>query len=128
MLVLQIGGEDFSDFVSGMKIRYETLVANDGTRNAAGDKVADVVGEKISLSCSFISLNEQKMEQLLSKISGYEADVTFLSARPEGVDADDKPVKLKTIHAFVSAPEPAYYRATKGGIRYQPFEATFTEF
>ena len=45
-MLLKIGSLDCSDFLADLKISYETLVSDESGRNANGDMVLDILGEK----------------------------------------------------------------------------------
>ena len=46
MAYLKINGTDVSHLVQGLKIGYETLVADNSGRNANGDTVLDIVNNR----------------------------------------------------------------------------------
>lgn len=118
MSILKIGNTDVSHLVSDLKIGYETLVSEDSGRNANGDTVLDIVNRKVKLYVSFRPMNQSEMSTLLSAISDYVVNVTYLDSKTGG---------LGTITCYHGTPEPEYYWVLDGVTFYKDFSFNFIE-
>lgn len=112
-----IGNKDFSSFVSGLKVGYETLVSDNSGRNAAGDTVIDVINKKVKLYVTLRHTTEQEMREFLDFIKNFVVKVTFLNPQTNA---------LKTITAYTGTPEPEYYSISDKTI-YKPLSLNFIE-
>lgn len=118
MSYLKINGTDVSQLVSGLKIGYETLVAENSGRNANGDTVLDVINHKIKLYITFRPMDDLEMKRLLATFEDYVIDVTF---RDSKTNAD------KTITCYTGTPEPEYYFILDNRVFYKSFNLNFIE-
>lgn len=118
MSYLKINGTDVSHLVRGLKIGYETLVAENSGRNANGDTVLDVINKKIKLYVTFRPMDDTEMRGLLATFEDYVIDVTF---RDSKTNAD------KTITCYTGTPEPEYYWILDGQVLYKAFNLNFIE-
>lgn len=118
MSYLNINGTDVSDLVQGMKIGYETLVADGSGRNANGDTVLDIINKKVKVYVTFRPMDETEMIKLMSAIGPYVVDVSFL---------DSKTNTIKTANCYTSTPEPEYYWIHGNNILYKSFNINFIE-
>lgn len=100
MYVLKINNTDVSSLVKGLKVGYETLVAENSGRNANGDTVLDIINRKVKLYVVFKPMDGSDMATLLSTMSGYVVPVSYW---------DSKTLSLKTITCYTGTPEPEYY-------------------
>lgn len=117
MAYLKVGGTDFSDIVSGLKVGYETIVSDESGRNANGDTVIDIVSRKIKVYVELRHTTQAEMSSFLSSLSNYKVDVTFLNPKTNS---------LKTIKAYTGTPEPEYY-SLKSKMVYKPMSINFIE-
>ena len=115
---LIINGYDATHLVKGLKIGYETLVSEDSGRNAAGNTVIDIVNRKVKLYVNFRPMDESDMSALLSSISNYVVNVSYL---------DSKTNAMKTITCYTGTPEPEYYTMAGGRVLYKEFSFNFIE-
>ena len=118
MSYLKINGTDVSHLVKGLKIGYETLVAENSGRNANGDTVLDVINKKIKLYVTFRPMNDIEMRGLLATFENYVINVTF---RDSKTNAD------KTITCYTGTPEPEYYWILNDQVLYKSFNLNFIE-
>lgn len=118
MSYLTINGTDFSYLVQGMKIGYETLVADGSGRNANGDTVLDIINKKVKVYVTFRPMSEADMIRFMTAIEPYVIQVGFL---------DSKTNTLKTATCYTGTPEPEYYWIHGGNVLYKSFELNFIE-
>ena len=97
MSYLKINGTDVSHLVKGLKVGYETLVADNSGRNANGDTVLDVINRKVKLYVTFRPMDGSDMKSLLSTFANYVIPVTYRDSKA-GAD--------KTITCYTGTPEP----------------------
>ena len=116
-MYFKINNIDFSGFVSGLKVGYETLVSSDSGRNANGDTVIDVINKKTKVYTTFRHTTEAEMRSILAAINDYVVTVTFLNP----ITND-----LNTITAYTSTPEPEYYTISNKTI-FKPLNLNFIE-
>lgn len=117
-MYFKINNVDFSDYVSGMKVGYETLVSSDSGRNAAGDTVIDVINKKRKVYITFRHTTGDEMAKLLNAISDYVVSVSYL---------DSKSKTLQSFTAYTGTPEPDYYTIQANHIIYKPMTLNFIE-
>lgn len=109
---------DLSDYVSGMKVGYETLVSDTGSgRNANGDMIISVISQKKKVYITFRHTTDVEMRKILSAISPYEITVKFLNPLTN---------RLETIAAYTGTPEPEYYTISDKTI-FKPMSLNFIE-
>ena len=119
MTYLSINGTDVSNLVKGLKVGYETLVADNSGRNANGDTVLDIVNRKVKLYVTFRPMNGTEMARLLSTFSAFVIPVTYM---------DSKTNSLKTITCYTGTPEPDYYWIHQGvEVLYKEMNLNFIE-
>lgn len=118
MSYLKINGTDVSHLVKGLKIGYETLVAENSGRNANGDTVLDIINKKVKLYVTFRPMDNAEMKRLLATFENYVVDVTF---RDSKTNAD------KTITCYTGTPEPEYYWILGNQVLYKAFNLNFIE-
>lgn len=118
MSYLKINGTDVSHLVSGLKIGYETLVAENSGRNANGDTVLDVINKKIKVYVTFRAMDDTEMKRLLATFEDYVIPVTF---------RDSKTNAEKTITCYTGTPEPEYYWILGDQVLYKAFNLNFIE-
>jgi hypothetical protein len=118
MSYLIINGTDVSHLVQGMKVGYETLVADNSGRNANGDTVLDIVNRKAKVYVNFRPMGDADMSMLLASIGSYVIPVTF---------RDSKTNELKTITCYTGTPEPEYYWILDSQVLYKPMSLNFIE-
>lgn len=112
-----INNADFSSYVSGLKIGFETLVSEDSGRNANGDTVIDVINKKHKVYVTFRHTTNEEMKKLLGAISDYVVNVKFRNPTTG---------ELKEITAYTGTPEPEYYTISSQTI-YKPMQLNFIE-
>ncbi len=118
MSYLKINDVDVSHLVKGLKIGYETLVADNSGRNANGDTVLDVINKKVKVYATFRPMDGDEMQTLLSAFEGYVIPVSFM---------DSKTNTLKTITCYTGTPEPEYYWIHTNGVLYKEMNLNFIE-
>lgn len=118
MSYLKINGTDVSHLVKGLRVGYETLVAEDSGRNANGDTVLDIVNRKVKLYVSFRPMDGTEMARLLSTFTEYVIPVTY---------RDTKTNSLKTITCYTGTPEPEYYWILGDKVLYKQMDLNFIE-
>lgn len=117
-MILSINGTDVSNLVQGLKVGYETLVSEDSGRNANGDIVIDIINRKVKLYVTFRPMDGSEMATLLSAISGYVVDVTYMDSTTNAT---------KTINCYHGTPEPEYYWVLNRQVLYKSFGFNFIE-
>lgn len=118
MSYLKINNTDISHFVKGLKIGYETLVADGSGRNANGDTVLDVINKKVKIYVTFRPMFDDEMSELLQAIDGYVVDVSF---------RDSKTNSMATARCYTGTPEPEYYCILPNEVLYKEFSLNFIE-
>lgn len=118
MTYFKINGADFSHLVKGLKVGYETLVAEDSGRNAAGNTVLDVINRKVKLYLNFRPMDGAEMKALLSAINDYVVNVSYL---------DSESNNIKTITCYHGTPEPEYYWILDNNVLYKELSFNFIE-
>ena len=118
MSYLSINGTDVSHLVKGLKVGYETLVAENSGRNANGDTVLDVINKKIKLYVVFRPMSGSEMSLLLSSFENYVIPVSF---------RDSKINSIKTITCYSGTPEPEYYWILNNQVLYKELSVNFIE-
>lgn len=118
MSYLNINGVDVSHLVKGLKIGYETLVAENSGRNANGDTVLDVINKKVKVYATFRPMNGDEMEYLLSAFENFVIPVSFM---------DSKTNTMKTITTYTGTPEPEYYWILGNNVLYREMNLNFIE-
>lgn len=118
MSYLSINGTDVSHLVKGLKVGYETLVAENSGRNANGDTVLDVINKKIKLYVVFRPMNGSDMASLLSSFENYVIPVSF---------RDSKTNSIQTITCYTGTPEPEYYWILNNQVLYKELSVNFIE-
>lgn len=118
MSYLNINGTDVSNLVKGLRVGYETLVAENSGRNANGDTVLDIVNRKVKLYVTFRPMDDSEMSRLLGSFSGYVIPVTY---------RDSKTNALKTITCYTGTPEPEYYWILNNKVLYKQMNLNFIE-
>ena len=118
MSYLKINGTDFSHLVSGLNVGYETLVAGNSGRNAAGDTVIDVINRKVKVYTTLRHTTDAEMQSFLNAIADYVVTVEY---------RDSKTNSLKSITAYTGTPEPEYYTIQSKTVIYKPMSLNFIE-
>lgn len=118
MSYLKINDTDISHLVKGMKIGYETLVADGSGRNAAGDTVLDIINHKVKVYVKFRPMDGEEMKHFLSLIKDYVVKVTF---------KDSKTNALTSAQCYTGTPEPEYYWILGSQVLYKEFSLNFIE-
>lgn len=118
MSYLKINGTDISQLVSGLKIGYETLVAEGSGRNANGDTVLDIINKKVKLYVKFRPMFDNEMVEFLQLINDYVVQATY---------RDSKTNTLNTITCYTGTPEPEYYWILDDQVLYKEFNLNFIE-
>lgn len=117
MSYLKINGTDISHLVKGMKIGYETLLAETSGRNANGDTIIDIVNQKVKIYVSFRPMFDDEMLRFLALIQDYVVNVSFRDAKTN---------TLTTVQCYTGTPEPEYYHIGNQVI-YKDFSLNFIE-
>lgn len=118
MSYLKINNVDVSHLVNGLKIGYETLVADNSGRNANGDTFIDVINKKIKLYVTFRAMNSKEMASLLKSFNDYVVSVEY---------RDSKTNSNKVITCYTGTPEPEYYCILADKVFYKEFNLNFIE-
>lgn len=117
MSYFKINDTDISHLVKGLKIGYETLLAETSGRNANGDTVIDIVNRKVKLYVTFRPMFDHEMVEFLTLIKDYVVSVSF---------RDSKTNQLTTVTCYTGTPEPEYYHIGNEVI-YKDFSLNFIE-
>lgn len=117
MSYLKVNGTDISHLVKGLKIGYETLVAETSGRNANGDMTVDVINSKVKVYATFRPMFDYEMVELMTLIRDYVVSVSFRDSRTNA---------LATATCYTSTPEPEYYRIGDQVV-YKDFTLNFIE-
>ena len=118
MTYLRLNGIDVSHLVKGLRIGYETLVAENSGRNANGDTVLDVINHKVKVYVTFRPMDGSDMSSLLSAIDDFVFPVTFWDSRKNG---------MTTITCYSGTPEPEYYWILNDQTLYKEMNLNFIE-
>jgi hypothetical protein len=119
MTYLKINGTDVSYLVKGLKVGYETLVADNSGRNARGDTVLEIVNKKVKLYVSFRPMDGADMKKLLATFEAYaNIPITYY---------DSKTNTTKTIKCYTGTPEPEYYWIKDTEVLYKPMDLNFIQ-
>ena len=118
MSYLKVNNTDISHLVKGLKIGYETLVADGSGRNANGDTVLDVINKKVKVYATFRPMNGNEMVELLQAISDYVVNVSFRDSRTNSIT---------TVECYTGTPEPDYYWIRGNDVLYKEFSLNFIE-
>ena len=119
MAYLKINGTDVSHLVQGLKIGYETLVADNSGRNANGDTVLDIVNRKVKVYVNFRPMDDEEAAFLLATFEDYVIPVTY---------RDSKTNAERTITCYTGTPNLQYYWILPTGeVLYKAFDLNFIE-
>lgn len=119
MTYLSINGTDVSYLVKGLKVGYETLVADNSGRNARGDTVLEIINRKVKLYVSFRPMDGTEMEMLLDTFENFaNIPVTYY---------DSKTNSLKTVKCYTGTPEPEYYWIKDNHVLYKQLDLNFIQ-
>ena len=118
MSYLKINNVDVSHLVSGLKIGYETLVADNSGRNANGDTFIDIINKKTKLYVTFRAMDSEEMALLLNSFNDYVIPVEY---------RDSKTNSNNTITCYSGTPEPEYYCILADKVFYKQFSLNFIE-
>lgn len=118
MSYLKINGTDVSNLVKGLRVGYETLVAENSGRNANGDTVLDIINRKVKLYVTFRPMDGSDMGRLLATFTDYVIPVTYM---------DSKSNTLKTVTCYTGTPEPEYYWILNDQVLYKEMNLNFIE-
>lgn len=118
MTYLKINNVDVSPLVKGLRVGYETLVADGSGRNANGDTVLDIINRKVKLYVSFRPMFAMDMETLLNSFADYVINVEY---------RDPKTNAFRTIQCYTGTPEPDYYWIHDDNVLYKAFDLNFIE-
>ena len=117
MSYLKINDTDISHLVKGLKIGYETLLAENSGRNANGDTVIDIINRKVKVYVTFRPMFDDEMVEFLTLIKDYVVNVSFRDSRTN---------QLTTVTCYTGTPEPEYYHIGNEVI-YKDFSLNFIE-
>jgi hypothetical protein len=117
MSYLKVNDTDISHLVKGLKIGYETLLAETSGRNANGDTVIDIINRKVKVYVTFRPMFDHEMLEFLNLIQDYVVSLSF---------RDSKTNQLTTITCYTGTPEPEYYHIGDEVI-YKDFSLNFIE-
>ena len=116
-MYFKINDVDYSNYVSGLKVGYETLVSDNSGRNAAGDTVIDIINRKIKVYVTLRHTTQAEMKKFLGAIKDYVVDISFLNPETN---------QMYNITTYTGTPEPEYYTISKNTI-YKPLSINFIE-
>lgn len=117
-MYFKINNVDFSTYVSGLKVGFETLVSDNSGRNANGDTVIDVINRKKKVYVTFRHTTKEEMKAILNAVAPYIVNVTYLNPQTN---------ELTTINAYTGTPEPEYYTIQEKMTIYKPMSLNFIE-
>lgn len=78
-MIFKINNTDFSDFVSGLKEDYETLVSEESGRNAAGYMSFDIIGHKYKVSVTFRPMFLNDIAALMAQLKQFSMTIEWSS-------------------------------------------------
>lgn len=113
-----INGTDISHLVKGLKIGYETLVADGSGRNANGDTVLDIINNKVKVYVTFRPMDGDEMVDFLQLINDFVVQVSY---------RDSKTNAISTATCYTGTPEPDYYWILGNQVLYKEFSLNFIE-
>lgn len=117
MSYLKINNTDISHLVKGLKIGYETLLAENSGRNANGDTVIDIINNKVKIYTTFRPMFDNEMLEFLDLIRDFVVEVSYRDSRTN---------QLTTVTCYTGTPEPEYYHIGNEVI-YKEFSLNFIE-
>ncbi len=117
-MYFKINNVDFSSYVSGLKVGFETLVSDNSGRNANGDTVIDVINRKKKVYVTFRHTTKEEMKKILDAVSPYIVNVSYLNPQTN---------ELTTINTYTGTPEPEYYTIQEKMTIYKPMSLNFIE-
>ena len=117
-MLLKLGSLARSDFLADLKISYETLVSDESGRNANGDMVLDILGEKDKVQIKTRPLQKEEMQTLLTAIAPYVLNITYMNPATQ---------REKTIRCYTSTPTPAYKIYNGGQVLFDSLSINFIE-
>ena len=118
MIYLKVNETDISHLVKGLKIGYETLVADGSGRNANGDTVLDIINNKVKVYVTFRPMDGAEMISFLNLIKDYVVTVSFMDSRTGS---------LTEATCYTGTPEPEYYWIQNDQVLYKEFNLNFIE-
>lgn len=120
MAYFKIGNTDFSPFVAkgGLKVDYETLVADTSGRNAQGDMTIDVINHKYKVGVTFIPMKPSEVTTLMSAIDNYVVTIYFQNPKTNA---------LTEITAYTSTPSISWNTLATGIAQTAPFTINFIQ-
>ena len=120
MAYFKIGNTDFSSLVAkgGLKVDYETLVADTSGRNAQGDMPVDIINHKYKVSVNFIPMTPSQVSTLMSAIDNYVVTIYFQNPKTNS---------LTQITAYTSTPSISWNTLATGIEQTAPFSINFIQ-
>lgn len=120
MANFKIGSTDYSDYVKGLSVSYETLLSKKGGRNANGDMVLDILSRKRVIEVEIRPTNHTEMAALLSALYPFMVTISY---------RDPKTNTLVTgVECVIDTPVPQYYTIQNGQkVLYQQLSLVFRE-
>ena len=120
MAYFKIGSTDFSSLVAkgGLKVDYETLVADTSGRNAQGDMTVDVINHKYKVSVTFIPCTPTQVKSIFDAIATYVVTIYFQNPKTNS---------LTSISAYTSTPSITWNTLATGLAQTSPFTINFIQ-
>ena len=118
----EINGVPFSNLVfkGGMKVDYETLVADTSGRNAQGDMTVDVINHKYKVGVTFRPLTPTELLGIMNAISNYVVSIKFMDPRTGDVIPN-------AISCYTSTPSVTWNTLVPGKARTNTFTINFIQ-
>lgn len=116
----KIGTTNFSSLVAkgGLKVDYETLVADTSGRNAQGDMTIDVINHKYKVGVTFIPCTPAQVASIMGAIANYVISIQFMNPKTNA---------METISAYTSTPSITWNTLADGIARTSPFTINFIQ-
>ena len=117
MEYLKINGNDYSAFVSGIKVA--TSAHYNAQTNTAGDTVIDYINSKRVISVSFIPMSDSNMIRVLADLGAFSVAVSFRNPRTNTIE--------ENINCIAAKETIEYYTIQQNNVSYKAFTIDFTE-
>lgn len=117
MAYFKIGENDYSMYVSGLKIQSNTTYR--AQTNAAGDTVVDNAKAKRTIEVSIIPLNNTAMKNLQADIASFKVLLSFRNPLTDNLE--------ENILCIIPSNEVEYYTIQANNVSFKACTLKFTE-
>lgn len=109
----------------GLKVDYETLVADTSGRNAQGDMTIDVINHKYKVGVTFRPLTPAEVYYVMDAIKNYKVKLRFRDPRKNPDNDQEEPVT--EIECYTSTPSITWNTLASGIARTNSFTINFIQ-